>query len=77
MYSNVRYIPNKLKTPCSRVEKMARHYSTRIITDHYPRPRQSKNTGYVEMSVRGHGRFAIAALNGKNVNNRQLVVRAA
>lgn len=46
-----------------------------IITDHYTR--QSKNMGYIEMPVREHGDLAIAALNGKNINSRSLVVREA
>jgi RNA recognition motif-containing protein len=46
-----------------------------IITDQYTR--QSKNIGYIEMSVREHGKRAIAVLNGKNINNRCLVVREA
>lgn len=47
--------------------------SSHIITDQYTR--QSKNMGYVVMSVREHGKRAVAALNGKNVNDRCLVVR--
>jgi RNA recognition motif-containing protein len=47
--------------------------NTHIITDQYTR--QSKNMGYVEMSVREHGKRAIVALNGKKVNNRDLIVR--
>ena len=60
---------NSLFTPFGKV------LYSRIITDQYTR--QSKNMGYIEMSVREHGKRAIAVLNGKNINNRCLVVREA
>ncbi|MGB3648884.1 MAG: RNA-binding protein [Desulfobulbales bacterium] len=49
--------------------------SSLIITDQHTR--QSKNMGYVEMAVREEGRKAIRKLNGKEINNRCLVVRKA
>ncbi|KPK28437.1 MAG: RNA-binding protein [Desulfobacterales bacterium SG8_35_2] len=49
--------------------------SSRIITDQYTR--QSKNFGYVEMAVREEGKTAIKKLNGKEINNRCLIVRKA
>lgn len=49
--------------------------SARIITDQYTR--QSKNLGYVEMAIREDGRTAIKILNGKEINNRCLIVKKA
>jgi len=49
--------------------------SSRIITDQYTR--QSKNMGYVEMAVKEEGKLAILELNGKEINERCLVVRKA
>lgn len=49
--------------------------SSHIITDQHTR--QSKNMGYVEMAVREEGKTAIKKLNGKEINNRCLVVRKA
>jgi RNA recognition motif-containing protein len=49
--------------------------SSLIITDQHTR--QSKNMGYVEMAVREEGKKAIRKLNGKEINNRCLVVRKA
>ena len=49
--------------------------SSRIITDQYTR--QSKNMGYVEMAVKEEGKRAVKALNGKEVNNRSLIVKKA
>jgi hypothetical protein len=49
--------------------------SVRIITDHFTR--QSKNFGYVEMSTPGDSLRAVEQLNGKQINNRSLVVRQA
>ena len=49
--------------------------SSRIITDQYTR--QSKNMGYVEMAVREEGKKAVKELNGKEINNRALIVRKA
>jgi RNA recognition motif-containing protein len=49
--------------------------SVRIITDHFTR--QSKNFGYVEMSTPGDSLRAVEQLNGKQINNRNLVVRQA
>jgi RNA recognition motif-containing protein len=57
----------KMFTPFGKV------LNTHIITDQYTR--QSKNMGYVEMSVKEQGKRAIIALNGKKVHNRELVVR--
>jgi len=49
--------------------------SARIITDQYTR--QSKNLGYVEMAIHEDGRTAIKILNGKEINNRCLIVKKA
>lgn len=49
--------------------------SARIITDQYTR--QSKNLGYVEMAIGEDGRTAIKILNGKEINNRCLIVKKA
>jgi len=49
--------------------------TSHIVTDHYTR--QSKNMGYVEMAVREEGKQAMKQLNGKEVNDRCLVVRKA
>lgn len=49
--------------------------SSHIITDQYTR--QSKNMGYVEMAVREDGKKAIKGLNGKEINNRFIIVRKA
>ena len=47
--------------------------SSHIVTDQYTR--QSKNMGYVEMAVGEEGRKAVKELNGKQINNRSLIVR--
>jgi len=49
--------------------------SAKIITDRYSG--QSKGFGFVEMSNRSEGEESIAALNGKEVNNRQIKVNEA
>ena len=46
--------------------------SSLIITDQYTR--QSKNIGYVEMAVHEEGKKALKALDGKEINNRCLIV---
>ena len=48
---------------------------SRIITDHYTR--QSKNIGYVKMAVKEEGKTAAEELNGKNINDRNIIVRKA
>jgi len=48
---------------------------SRIITDHYTR--QSKNIGYVKMAVKEEGKRAVEGLNGKNINDRNIIVRKA
>jgi len=47
--------------------------SSHIVTDPYTR--QSKNMGYVVMAVGEEGRKAVKELNGKEINNRSLIVR--
>ena len=47
--------------------------SSRIVTDQYTR--QSKNIGYVEMADYEEGKKAVKELNGKEINNRCLIVR--
>jgi RNA recognition motif-containing protein len=47
--------------------------TSHIVTDQYTR--QSKNMGYVEMAVSAEGRKAVKELNGKEINNRFLIVR--
>jgi RNA recognition motif-containing protein len=49
--------------------------SSHIITDQYTR--QSKNMGYVVMALREEGKKAMKRLNGKEINDRCLVVRKA
>jgi RNA recognition motif-containing protein len=49
--------------------------SSLIIKDQYTR--QSKNIGYVEMAVHEEGKEAANELNGKEINNRCLIVRRA
>jgi len=49
--------------------------SSLIIKDQYTR--QSKNIGYVEMAAYEEGKKAVKELNGKNINNRCLIVRQA
>ena len=49
--------------------------SAKIITDRYTG--QSRGFGFVEMSSRSEGEQAIAALNGKEFENRQLKVNEA
>ena len=49
--------------------------SAKIITDRYSG--QSKGFGFVEMSSRSEGEEAIAGLNGKEVNHRQIKVNEA
>ncbi len=49
--------------------------SARIINDHFTR--QSKCFGYVEMLNRDDGHQALKTLDGKNINNRPLVVKEA
>ncbi len=46
-----------------------------LISDHYTR--QSKCFGYVQMDDRKEGCSAILALNGKEINDRPLVVKEA
>ena len=46
--------------------------SAKIITDRYSG--QSKGFGFVEMSSRGEGEQAITALNGKELDQRQIKV---
>ncbi|MFH1136461.1 MAG: RNA-binding protein [Pseudomonadota bacterium] len=46
--------------------------SAKIITDRYSG--QSKGFGFVEMSSRGEGEQAISALNGKDLDQRQIKV---
>lgn len=47
--------------------------SSRIVTDQYTR--QSKNIGYVEMADCEEGKKAVNGLNGKEINNRYIIVR--
>lgn len=47
----------------------------RIMTDQYTR--QSLNFGYVKMSNSADGQTAMEMLNGENVNDRFIVVKAA
>jgi len=49
--------------------------SSLIIKDQYTR--QSKNIGYVVMAVYEEGKKAVRELNGKEINNRCLIVRKA
>ena len=49
--------------------------SSLIIRDQYTR--QSKNMGYVEMAVYEEGKKAVEELNGKEINNRCLIVKKA
>jgi len=49
--------------------------SSLIITDQYTR--QSKNIGYVVMAVYEEAKKALKELNGKEINDRYLVVRKA
>lgn len=49
--------------------------SSLIIKDHYTR--QSKNMGYVEMAISEEGRRAVQELNGKEINNRCLIIKQA
>jgi len=49
--------------------------SAKIITDRYSG--QSKGFGFVEMSSRSEGEESIAALNGKELNRRQIKVNEA
>ena len=47
--------------------------SSLIIKDQYTR--QSKNMGYVKMAVYEEGQKAAQELNGKEINNRFLIVK--
>ena len=47
----------------------------RIINDHFTR--QSKCFGYVEMLNRDDGHQAMKKLDGKNINDRLLIVKEA
>jgi RNA recognition motif-containing protein len=49
--------------------------SSIIIKDQYTR--QSKNMGYVKMAVYEEGQKAVEELNGKEIYNRNLIVREA
>lgn len=49
--------------------------SSIIIKDQHTR--QSKNMGYVKMALHGDAKRALRELNGKKINNRNLVVRKA
>ena len=49
--------------------------SSLIIKDQYTR--QSKNIEYVVMAVYEEGKKAVRELNGKEINNRCLIVRKA
>ena len=49
--------------------------SSLIIKDQYTR--QSKNMGYVVMALYEEGKRAVKELNGKEINNRCLIVRKA
>jgi RNA recognition motif-containing protein len=49
--------------------------STKIITDRFSG--KSKGFGFVEMGSRAEGQQAIDALNGKMLQNRQIVVNEA
>ena len=49
--------------------------SAKIITDRYSG--QSRGFGFVEMSSRSEGEQAMAALNGKEVDNRPIKVNEA
>jgi RNA recognition motif-containing protein len=49
--------------------------SSLIIKDQYTR--QSKNMGYVKMAVYEEGQKAVEELNGKEIYNRNLIVREA
>jgi cold-inducible RNA-binding protein len=49
--------------------------SVKIINDKFTgRP---KGFGFVEMADASHGKAAIAALNGKSINNREITVNEA
>jgi len=74
------YVGNLTHTMTARqVEELFAAYgrvrTVRIVTDHFTR--QSKNFGYVVMAMREDGRNALAALHGRNVNDRLLVVKEA
>lgn len=49
--------------------------SAKVISDRYSG--QSKGFGFVEMADRGNGEQAVAELNGKEVQRRQLKVNEA
>jgi RNA recognition motif-containing protein len=49
--------------------------SAKVITDRFSG--QSKGFGFVEMSNRSEGEKAVAELNGKEVNRRQIKVNEA
>ncbi|MEW6262252.1 MAG: RNA-binding protein [Thermodesulfobacteriota bacterium] len=49
--------------------------SANIVMDRYSG--QSKGFGFVEMASRGEGEKAVASLNGKEVDNRQIKVNEA
>jgi len=49
--------------------------SAKIITDRYSG--QSRGFGFVEMSSRSEGEQAMSALNGKEIDSRQLKVNEA
>ena len=49
--------------------------SAKVITDRYSG--QSRGFGFVEMSSRSEGEQAMADLNGKEVDNRQIKVNEA
>jgi RNA recognition motif-containing protein len=49
--------------------------SSIIIKDQYTR--HSKNMGYVKMAVHKEAKRAVLELNGKEIHNRNLIVREA